>query len=66
MELYKNYSVSGVTHYDFGEDYIDLKFKNKSKIYRYFVSYQVEAIKSLAIAGRGLNTYINKIKPSFK
>lgn len=66
MEVYKNHSVSGVTHYEIGSDYIDLKFKGKLKIYRYYVSYQVEAMKSFALAGRGLNTYINRVKPRFR
>lgn len=66
MELYKNFVSSGVTYYEIGEGYIDLKFKGKSKIYRYYISYQVEKMKPLAFAGRGLNTYINKSKPSFR
>jgi hypothetical protein len=63
MELYANYKFSGVTHYEIGENYIDLKFKGKSKIYRYYVSYQVEKMVEFALAGKGLNTYINKEKP---
>ena len=66
MELYKNIGVSGVTHYALGEDYIDLKFKGKSRVYRYYVNHQVEAMKLLAIAGKGLNTYINRVRPNFK
>jgi hypothetical protein len=66
MELYGNFRVSGVTHYEFGEDYINLKFKGKSRIYRYCVSYQVEIMKGLALAGRGLNTYVNKVNPRFR
>ena len=66
MELYKNHNASGVTHYEFGNDYIILKFKGNTKTYKYYISYQVEAMKSLAIAGKGLNTYINRVKPSFK
>jgi len=66
MEVYKNHSVSGVTHYEIGNDYIALKFKGKFKIYRYYVSYQVEAMKSFALAGRGLNTYINRVNPRFR
>lgn len=66
MEIYANYRVSGVTHYEIGEDYIKLKFKNKSRIYTYYVSYQVENMKALALAGSGLNSYINRVNPKFK
>ena len=66
MELYKNHRASGVTHYEFGDDFIDLKFKGKSRIYRYYISYQVTEMKLLAIEGKGLNTYISRVKPNFK
>ncbi len=66
MELYGNFRVSGVTHYEFGEDYINLKFKGNSRIYKYYVSYQVEIMKELALAGKGLTTYVNQEKPSFR
>lgn len=66
MERYNNYKVSGVTHYEIGEDFIKLKFKNKSRIYTYYVSYQVENMKALALAGSGLNSYINRENPRFR
>ena len=66
MELYGNFRVSGVTHYEFGEDYINLKFKGKSRIYKYYVSYQVKVMKKLALLGKGLTIYVNQEKPSFR
>ena len=55
---------SGVLAYATGTDYIDVKFKGTSKVYRY--SYQkagkenVETMKALAQSGDGLNSFINK------
>jgi hypothetical protein len=62
MEKYKN-SNSGIYSYEIGDDYIKIRFKSSSKIYRY--SYRkagnrnVDNMKSLAIRGSGLNGYIN-------
>lgn len=67
MESYKNLSgVSSVSAYEIDDTSIKIKFKTTSKIYLY--SYikpgqkHVDKMKELAIAGRGLQTYINKHK----
>jgi hypothetical protein len=66
MEIYANYRVSGVTHFEIGEDYIKLKFKNNSRIYTYYISSQVEIMKALSFAGKGLNSYLNRVNPRFR
>lgn len=65
MEKYKNSGKdSGVSAYERGVDYINVKFSETSRIYTY--SYRkagrmhVENMKSLAQSGKGLNSYINK------
>jgi hypothetical protein len=65
MEPYKNKSkTSGVTNYEIGEDYIGIKFKGKSTVYIYSESVidkeHIDAMKKLAISGRGLGTYISQ------
>lgn len=64
MTLYKNINGdSGVYSYEIGTDYIDVKFKNTSKIYKYTYSSagteNVEKMKQLAMQGHGLNSFIN-------
>lgn len=65
MELYvsKSGKESGVIGYEIGEDYIDVMFPKFVK-HRYSVSSNNEKIintmKSLAIQGIGLSTYIAK------
>lgn len=65
---YKNLSgQSNVAQFEIGEDHIDVRFKTASKdgstTYRY--SYgsagqdNVEKMKSLAMQGSGLNSFIN-------
>lgn len=55
---------SNVESYEIGPDYIAVKFYGTQKIYVY--SYRiagrnhVEAMKSLAVSGNGLNSYINR------
>jgi hypothetical protein len=55
---------SGVAQYEYGDGYIDVLFKGNNKVYRY--TYQsagashVEAMKRLADAGEGLNSYIQR------
>lgn len=54
---------SGVVAYQPGADFIQLKFRDGR---RYIYSYRcpgpkdVEAMKGLATAGKGLTTYVNK------
>lgn len=53
---------SGVTGYELGEDFIRVEFEGGS-IYRYTIrsagAMNIEAMKRLAIAGDGLNRFIN-------
>lgn len=63
MKTYKNLSgSSGVVAYEIGEKYIRLKFEGETGIYTF--SYkrpgrrQVEQMKTLALKGQGLSTYI--------
>ncbi len=56
---------SGITFYQLGEDYIDVRFKTQpASTYRYTYSLSgkkhIEAMKKLATAGRGLGTYISQ------
>jgi hypothetical protein len=65
MVAYKNHSgESGVTHYEIGDDYINVKFKGKSDIYTYSYSrsgkHHIDTMKKLAIKGLGLSTYISQ------
>jgi len=64
MEQYPNRAGdSGVTGYELGNDYIDVKFTG-GRIYRY--TYRsagertVEIMKRLAIKGKGLSGYISR------
>lgn len=66
MQRYKNTSgVSNVEAYDIGPTYIDVKYCDSARIYRY--SYgsagesHVETMKQLAAQGYGLNAYINRL-----
>ena len=64
MKIYKDLGKnSGVSQYEIGADYIDIKFKNNITIYRYSVllipKFHIDKMKNLAIKGRGLGTYIN-------
>ena len=65
MESYKNLGGnSGVTAYEIGSDHIKVQFKHGAKIYTYSTrrisSSKIEEMKALAIAGKGLGTYINQ------
>ncbi|HKR06171.1 MAG TPA: hypothetical protein VJY62_16160 [Bacteroidia bacterium] len=65
MHRYKNLSLnSGVTHYSIGNDFIEVKFKNKPAIYIYSYSINgkehIEKMKKLAAKGQGLSTYISQ------
>jgi hypothetical protein len=65
MEHYKNLGGdSGVTAYEIGDDFIKVQFRDGSL---YLYNYQsagrsnIEHMKELAIAGRGLNSFISKV-----
>lgn len=65
MQKYSNFSGrSNVESFEIGENFIVVKFYRTARTYRY--SYMsagqinVENMKRLALAGRGLNAYINK------
>jgi hypothetical protein len=65
MERYRNKGGdSGVYAFEIGENYIIVKFNGTIRPYTY--SYRkasaknVENMKSLAVSGSGLNSYINK------
>jgi len=64
MQRYLNLSgTSGVTHYEIGVDHIRVWF-GADNPYRYSHvgagRQHVERMKSLAVAGRGLDTYISQ------
>lgn len=62
MERYKNRD-SGVKAYQIGTDYILVKF-DSFKTYKYSYKkagrFKVEKMKTLAVKGKGLNSYINR------
>jgi hypothetical protein len=65
MQRYKNLNGdSNVESFEIGGDHILVKFFGTARLYRYSYSkagaYHVEQLKSLALNGRGLNSYINK------
>ena len=64
MRTYKDLSGgSGVLRYDYGPDWIEVKFKNDG-VYRYTYSSagqsHIEKMKCLADSGRGLSNYISQ------
>lgn len=64
MHRYRNLSGhSGVVAYEIGRDFIAVRFAG-GDTYRYTHAKpgrtQVEAMKALALAGRGLSTYISR------
>jgi hypothetical protein len=63
MESYKN-GDSGITFYEIGEDFIKIWFKDKTEPYTYSNSgineLHINTMKTLAITGKGLATYINQ------
>jgi hypothetical protein len=68
-QTYKNLSrTSGVHSFELQSDSIKVRFKDCARVYEY--SYQsaggeyVEAMKKLAVAGHGLNTFINQYTKS--
>ncbi len=65
MIKYKNLSRdSGVDTYEFGNEYIKVKFENNSRIYVYSYSkagrVHVDKMKIKAESGKGLQGYINQ------
>lgn len=55
---------SGIDSYECGDDWIEVTFaKGKHRVYRYTYSsagsLHVNTMKGLAVAGDGLNSYIN-------
>ena len=65
MKVYRNRTTkSGVTHYEPGETWIDVKFVGRTKPYRYRESRigagHLREMKRLADAGEGLATYISQ------
>jgi hypothetical protein len=64
MKAYKNLDGnSGIADYDIGEDFIDIKFQNKTEVYRYknpISNHHLNEMKKLAAKGKGLATYINQ------
>lgn len=65
MERYRNKGGdSGVYAFEIGEKHITVKFNGTTRSYTYSYrkagSRHVDNMKSLAILGSGLNSYINK------
>jgi hypothetical protein len=65
MERYRNLSGdSGVYAFEIGEDYIRVQFEGTGRIYQYSHrkagAVNVEQMKRLALAGRGLSSYITR------
>ncbi len=71
MQTYANLSgESNVIAFENGSDYIIVQFANgKETFYKYTYASAggnaVETMKSLALAGRGLNSYISTNKPAY-
>lgn len=63
MERYRNLGGdSNVAAYDFGDDYIRVRFKDgRTYLYTYLSagSANIERAKAFALAGHGLNAFIN-------
>ena len=65
MRPYRNLSgESGVRAYDMGPGFIEVEFHDRDKPYRYSSRgvgrENVEEMKRLALAGRGLSTFISQ------
>ena len=71
MTPYKSISgkQSDVSAYEIGDDFIKVRFTN-FQTYKYTASfngqYIIDKMKSLALASRGLNTFINQYKPRYQ
>ena len=65
MQRYKNIRKnSGVVFYETGIDFIKIIFKTSPTVYLYSESriakHHIEKMKTLAVKGKGLGTYINQ------
>ena len=65
MKRYANRTrESGVTHYELGEDWIEVRFSKSAQTYRYSTgkigAKHLREMKRLAKAGQGLATYISQ------
>lgn len=70
MQPYKDIDGdSGVEAYEYGDDYIRIKFKNTGRIYEYTNATAgaatISTMKRLADSGEGLQAFINTHKPGF-
>ena len=70
VEKYENKSkVSGITHFQIGDNFIELKFETSNFIYKYNHvkpgKIHVNEMKELAQNGDGLGTYRNKYVKSY-
>jgi hypothetical protein len=71
MQLYKSKSrkISGVVKYETGDDFIIVQFTNGEKyLYTYSSAGEatIELMKKLAIANKGLSTYISQHQPAYQ
>lgn len=65
MKPYRNINgSSGVVLYEIGSDFVRVKFVRDGPVYRYSSAragkMHVDRMKDLALAGRGLGTYISQ------
>lgn len=65
MKRYRNFNGgSGISEFEIGDDFIRVKFSDRSLIYTYSCGkagrVNIEMMKKLAKSGRGLNTYLNQ------
>lgn len=63
MNTYANLNGdSGISAYEIGSDYVSVRFKNTGKVYTYSNNRagkaNVDYMKSLAVNGSGLNSFI--------
>lgn len=70
MKQYRNLSgESGVVAYHVGPDFIDVEFSGGSR-YRYSEASATDddigEMKKLAVAGRGLSTFISQQQPAYE
>lgn len=70
MPAYANLSGnSGVTWYDLGDDWIEVRFRKGTRTYRYTAQLNgqqtIDDMKAMAQAGRGLSTFIAQNRPAF-
>lgn len=68
MDRYKNAANSGIQYYEILENGISIKFKIKGW-YTYTTDvnsqFVIDRMKSLAIQGKELNTFINQNNPKY-